>query len=334
MAENKIRLSQMNKADISGYVTDIITAGVQVVGSPGATVPTGAISTGPTGPTGPQIVGPTGPTGAGIAGPTGGDGAVGPIGTRGPAGSTGATGEPATGPTGPQGAPGAGSAAAGSDTQIQYNHAGTVAGSSNFVYSYSNQTVYADGANLKIGKTGIIESQKAAGKDAYMYVDGTYDDLIIRKQDQNLQFIIDGDLGNVGIHLPTGTVPAYSLDVSGEAYFRGDSSQALFVDHDTNGTNLVVKNAAGISKSKISSYTNSWINGGKVGINTYPTDSTFGQLVVNGTISCSGIAVKHTDAAPGGGGAAGSQGEIRYDSANLYICVATDTWKKVALSTF
>ena len=332
MAENKIRLNQLNTNDISGYIGDVVAAGVTVVGSPGATGPTGTTGgtggAGSTGATGAEVTGPTGPTGAGSTGD------LGPTGPAGDTGSTGSTGPITTGPTGPQGSPGAGNAAAGSDTHIQYNHGGSVAGSANLVYDYGNDQVRARG-NLKIDKTGVIGSQKALdGKDAYMYVDGTYDDLIIRKEGQNLQFIIDGDLGNVGLHLPTGTMPTYPLDVSGEAYFRGESNQAMHVEHVPDGTIASFKNSTGSTKAKITSYTHSWFKGGKVGINTVPSDSTFGELIVDGTISCSGIAVTHSDAAPGGGGAAGSKGEIRYDSDNLYICVDTDTWKKVALSTF
>ena len=335
MAENKIRLNQLNTNDISGYIGDVIAAGVTVVGSPGATGPAGVTGgtgeIGPTGATGPEAPGPTGPIGN-----TGGTGEVGPTG---PAGATGSTGDQGsqgvTGPAGPQGSPGAGSAAAGSDTYVQYNHGGSVAGDSTFVFNHSTTPKSVQSKeNLIIDKTGIIASQKGGGKDAYMYVDDTYDDFIIRKEDQNLQFIIDGDLGNIGLHLPVGTVPAYALDVSGEANFRGDTSQALHIEHVTDGTIAAFKNSAGSTKVKITSYTHSWFKGGKVGINTVPSDSTFGQLVVDGTISCSGIAVKHTDAAPGGGGSAGSKGEIRYDSDNLYICVDTDTWKKVGLSTF
>lgn len=37
---------------------------------------------------------------------------------------------------------------------------------------------------------------------------------------------------------------------------------------------------------------------------------------------------------PASAGASGSAGQISYDSDYLYICVATDTWKRVALSTW
>ena len=70
-------------------------------------------------------VGPTGPTGAaGVTGPTG------PQGIQGPTGPTGSAGT--TGPTGPTGAT---PAIGGSDTQVQYNNAGALAGSANLTWS-------------------------------------------------------------------------------------------------------------------------------------------------------------------------------------------------------
>jgi hypothetical protein len=85
------------------------------------------------------------------------------------------------------------------------------------------------GANVKIGGTGIIESPSAGGYDAYLYVESGSDDFIIRKSNQNHQIIIDGDVGNVGVRLPTGVLPTYPLDVSGEAQFRGVGSEKIIM---------------------------------------------------------------------------------------------------------
>lgn len=37
---------------------------------------------------------------------------------------------------------------------------------------------------------------------------------------------------------------------------------------------------------------------------------------------------------PASAGAAGTTGEIRYDSSFIYICVSTNTWKRVAIGTW
>ena len=41
-----------------------------------------------------------------------------------------------------------------------------------------------------------------------------------------------------------------------------------------------------------------------------------------------------TDAAPASATDTGVTGEIRYDANYVYVCVATNTWKRVALSTW
>ena len=41
-----------------------------------------------------------------------------------------------------------------------------------------------------------------------------------------------------------------------------------------------------------------------------------------------------SQATPASAGAAGHKGEIRWDAGNLYVCVADNTWKKVAIATW
>jgi hypothetical protein len=154
---------------IQGVVGPTGAQGIQ-----GVTGPTGADSTvaGPTGPQGIQgvqgAVGPTGAQGAqgiqGVVGPTGPTGATGADSTVvGPTGPTGAQGlQGVVGPTGPQGVQGiqgiqgvtgpTGSTPAigGSNTQVQYNNAGALAGSANLIFD--GTTLTASGASNPIVK--------------------------------------------------------------------------------------------------------------------------------------------------------------------------------------
>jgi hypothetical protein len=41
-----------------------------------------------------------------------------------------------------------------------------------------------------------------------------------------------------------------------------------------------------------------------------------------------------TSSVPASAGATGIAGQLAYDATHLYICVATDTWKRVAISTW
>lgn len=319
MPENRIRLSQIYKPDISGYVGEIIS-GSSIIGPSGATGPSGAAgAAGPSGETGPSgaagAVGPSGATGAagpsGETGPSGASGAsgvsiVGPSGATGPSGSTGPSGE-----TGPSGAAGS-TTAQGSDKQIQIKSgASYMAGAPNLSYDYSStpHQLYMSGGNVKMGGTGIIES--TGGHDAYMYIEPTSDDFIIRKSNQNHQVIIDGDAGNIGLKLPTGTLPTHSLDVSGEAQFRGDNaSEKIIIDHDSDGSEILIYDSGGSAKAKISSYGTSWI----------PT-LRLNELIVTGAI-------------PSSGTAAGTSGQIALGGGYLYACTGTNAWGRVQLSSF
>ncbi len=65
---------------------------------------------------------------------------------------------------------------------------------------------------------------------------------------------------------------------------------------------------------------------GKVGIGTNDPEA---KLDVNGD-----SARIRTSSTPASAGALGAAGEIRWDANYIYICVATDTWKRVAISTW
>jgi len=111
------------------------TGATGLTGATGVRGPTGATGpAGPSGATGSGATGPTGATGIGASGATGATGATGLTGATGVRGATGSVGlVGATGSTGPAGATGI-SGAAGSDTQVQYNNTGAMAGDPNMLW--------------------------------------------------------------------------------------------------------------------------------------------------------------------------------------------------------
>jgi hypothetical protein len=64
-------------------------------------------------------------------------------------------------------------------------------------------------------------------------------------------------------------------------------------------------------------------------------DTVSGDLVVTGNVSTSGnninIANNNT---PSSASAPGTKGDIRWDTSYIYVCVATNTWKRSSLSTW
>jgi len=58
-----------------------------------------------------------------------------------------------------------------------------------------------------------------------------------------------------------------------------------------------------------------------------------GDLYVDGDVSFSGD-LRIDSSPPASAGASGTTGTITYDSSYIYVCVATDTWKRAALATW
>ena len=69
---------------------------------------------------------------------------------------------------------------------------------------------------------------------------------------------------------------------------------------------------------------------GKVGIKQ-ATPTT--ELDVNGTTKTSSLIIA-ANSPPASNTATGTKGTITYNNDYIYICIATNTWKRVALSTF
>lgn len=71
------------------------------------------------------------------------------------------------------------------------------------------------------------------------------------------------------------------------------------------------------------------IPNGSLGFGATPTISDGVGVDVNGK-----ILRLRTSKTPASASATGNQGEICWDSSNIYVCTATNTWKKVAIATF
>ena len=57
-------------------------------------------------------------------------------------------------------------------------------------------------------------------------------------------------------------------------------------------------------------------------------------LLVTGDVEASKYYISALNTAPANASSTGKLGEIRIDASFIYICTATDTWKRVAISTW
>jgi hypothetical protein len=126
--------------------------------------------------------------------------------------------------------------------------------------------------------------------------------------------------GNVGIGASR-TAPATALDVNGDVTITdkiihsGDTNTAIrFADNDT-----VTVETAGSERVRVDS-------SGNVGIHT---TSPTAKLDISGdTLRL------RTARTPASAGAAGNAGDICWDADYLYVCTATNTWRRIAHSTW
>ena len=202
---------------------------------PGPTGPTGANgTTGPTGATGApsSVVGPTGPTGPygaagpnGPTGPTGTTGAGGPTGPTGTSGSTGPTGPTGTaGNTGPTGPTGSTPTIGGATTQVQYNNAGALAGTSTFTFASGvlGLTTYAPNTTTSVGAlnvgSGSYSNSNTGQVATFSGADTTWSNVILQNTNN----------GNA----------------SYAAYVTANNSYVAYSEHGTNSTSYSYSSAS------------------------------------------------------------------------------------------
>jgi hypothetical protein len=191
--------------------------------------------------------------------------------------------------------------AGGNTTEIQYNNAGALTGATTFTFTSGTNT-------LAVGNITTTGAVAATGNvsGANLVTGGI------------AQITGNVNAGN-GVFTFGGTFST-NANLSGNLNLNGTSSSINFKGQD--GANTVVLQApSGIVDTII-------------GWNLPNTQGNVGEyLTVNADAEMEWKTVVRTTA-PGTAGATGQAGQIAFDSSYVYICIATNTWKRAAISTW
>lgn len=119
---------------------------------------------------------------------------------------------------------------------------------------------------------------------------------------------------------------------SGKIYSGSDTFR---IDSVIGGSNFQVNVVATGGTSTSAIFVNA--NAGEVGIYTQTPQATLdvnGSAIVRGTLSLTGSSLTIGLSATKTGTSTGTPGQISWDTSYLYVCTATNTWKRVALTSF
>ena len=116
-------------------------------------------------------------------------------------------------------------------------------------------------------------------------------------------------VGNVGFELTFGTD-------ANNAYIQTWGSKPLFLN---NQGNLVVLGSGTVTSELFQ---------------VYGTMKVTGTTTFSSTITSTQFLLSALNTAPATSSSTGTLGEIRIDANHIYVCTATNTWKRVAIATF
>ena len=130
-----------------------------------------------------------------------------------------------------------------------------------------------------------------------------------------------------------GAATTFNLTIAGDSVTPGSALQ-LFIsvggvlqnpntDFTVIGNQITFTSAPGSGLSFFG-----YLQGDAVDINT-PADSS-----VNTAKLVSQLNINLATATPASAAATGTEGDIAWDTNYIYVCVATDTWKRVGISTW
>ena len=219
----------------------------------------------------------------------------------------------------------------------------TSSGNSGFGIASPSYKLHVVGGNVYVGGAGAglrLEDRSLSSRSFQFYVDGGA--LAFFNHNNSTQPLTITDAGNVGIGV---TVPAAKLHIESTGYtsalIRSSTTTAgglITLSNTVRSYSLGARGDYGTGQFNIVDETSGTLRltlsqAGNLLIGSSASDLGF-RLNVDGTAQATQFKLSALNTAPASATATGVVGEIRIDASYIYICTATNTWKRSALTTW
>ena len=176
--------------------------------------------------------------------------------------------------------------------------------------TFASSVSATDGIFSGIMRSAVIRSNRSGG-EIYIQAASSSDFVSIGTEDRNNLLKVNGN-GDVSINHGNLDVTDGSVSAT-DGIFSGDiiANQNIY----TNGNLLQIS------------------AGGK-GATVIQINDSQGKFTLNGQVEVESLSVSSLNTAPASATATGTTGQIKYSEDYIYVCTATNTWKRTAITTW
>ena len=210
-----------------------------------------------------------------------------------------------------------------SNVAIGYNAAGLLTVGDKNIAIGDNALAQAPGSNenVAIGHYALYSQDATNNAQAYTVAVGMRAGYLI-EHDQPFATCIGAYAGDSITTGQYNTIIGSTADVNAATDNNSIVIGALAAGH---GSNIAVIGNGSIT---------AWHPGGDNGVDLGSTSYSFKDAYVQGRVNAGNYKVDALNTAPSSASDTGTVGEIRYTADYIYVCVASNTWKRAAISTW
>src|SRR5690606_7161805 len=198
---------------------------------------------------------------------------------------------------------------------------------------------FLDGNKLSFGTAGLSDISASSGNTSIQLNSGNF---IIKDGMWQNRFTFNRTSGSLsmqgGVIVNTSklSTDAMTVDSNNNSWglkIRSNGLNDSGLRFSSNSPVIELKNASGTITTTVDSDGDSYFNtaAGNFGIGN---DTPGYKLDVNGTAQATQYKLSALNTAPSSASDTGTTGEIRITSDYVYVCIATNTWVRAALSTW